>query len=50
MPHVTNVTKLIAYVLAAIVGLAALITSLLYDWENKEAGETHVAPTSVIQP
>ena len=35
-----SIIKIIAFVIAALIGLAALITALLYDWTNKEPGET----------
>lgn len=34
------ITKAILYIAGAIIALAALITAGLYDWSNKEPGET----------
>lgn len=34
-----SIIKIIAYIIAAIIGLAALITAFLYDWTNKEPNE-----------
>ena len=35
-----SIIKAAIYVIGALVGIAALITAALYDWENKEPGET----------
>lgn len=35
----SEASKIIAMIIAAIIGLAALITAALYDWSNKEPGE-----------
>ena len=38
--------KIIAYVIAGIIALAALITATLYDWTNKEPNESTYRLTS----
>ncbi len=38
--EMNSITKGIVWILAGIMGLAALITSVIYDWSNIEPGES----------
>lgn len=45
----STIIKAILYIGAALVALAAIITAVLYDWENKEADEYGRAENPAIK-